>query len=215
MENPTSIRNIIFDLGGVLLNINPLLSLAALEQLSGINRDPLLNKLVASRIFQKIDTGILSPEKFRKEMGRILGVKLSDEKIDFAWNALLLDFPARRIEMLEKLKQNYRIFLLSNTNYIHYQHYTKIFELEFGYPFPDLFEKLYLSFELGMHKPDQPVYEHVLRTSELKAEQTLFIDDSLANIEAAMFLNIRCIHIQNGTDVTSCFKDGYLSSDFR
>ncbi len=206
----SKIRNVIFDLGGVLLNINPLLSLQELDVISGLGQEALVQSLADARVFEKFDTGSLSPAQFRSELCRILNKPVSDEEIDRIWNLLLLDFPSHRVQMLRELRKNYRIFLLSNTNIIHYQHYTKVFYENYGFQMNSLFDRLFLSYEIGIHKPDAGIYQYVLENAELEPSECIFIDDSLANIEAAAIQGITGIHIQNGHDVNGHFDAGIL-----
>ena len=204
------IKNIIFDLGGVLLNINPLLSLLEFARICNTDPEILQSRLAANRIFEKYDTGKLSDSQFRNELCHIMNYKAGDEEIDAAWNILLLDFPPARVSMLQQLQKHYRIFLLSNTNGIHFRKYTHDFSEKYGVSMTSLFEKLFLSYEIGIHKPDEEIYRHVLQDAVLNAGECLFIDDSLPNIEAAERMGMQCIHISNGTDVTSYFENGVL-----
>lgn len=206
------IKNIIFDLGGVLLNINPLLSLIEFANISKTDPEVLKNRLTSDRVFEKFDTGILSPDEFRNELCRIMNYHASNPEIDNAWNILLLDFPPERVELLKQLKLNYSIFLLSNTNIIHFWKYTADFYQKYGIQMADMFEKLFLSYEIGIHKPDAGIYTHVLQNAEIKADESVFFDDSPANVEAAIKLGMSGIHITNGKDVTQYFDNGILKS---
>jgi len=209
----SKIKNIIFDLGGVLLNINPLLSLLELEKISGISKDELIVKFVSEKIFEKFDTGSLNPAQFRSKLCQILNCSVSDSEIDRIWNELLLDFPLPRVELLQQLRKNYRVFLLSNTNSIHFDHYTHVFYEKYGIRMADLFDKLFLSYEIGIHKPDAGIYTHVLQHAHIDSSESVFIDDSLPNIEAAFRQGITGIHIQAGDDVTHFFENGRLRED--
>ena len=203
-------RNIIFDLGGVLLNINPLLSMLELERISGIAKEDLILKFTETHIFEKFDTGSLSDVQFRSELCLIMNRKVNDTEIDRVWNELLLDFPLPRVELLQQLRKNYRIYLLSNTNIIHFRHYTAEFYKNYGIQMADLFDRLFLSHEIGIHKPDEGIYTHTIQKAGIIPSETIFIDDSLANIEAAGHLGISGIHIHNGQDVTHFFENGFL-----
>ena len=210
-ENQKSeIKNIIFDLGGVLLNINPLLSLLELEKISGISKDVLLERMANERLFEKYDTGSLSSAQFRSVLCRIINLDVSDSEIDRIWNKLLLHFPAHRVEMLQQLKNNYRVFLLSNTNFIHFNYFTREFYETYNFRLIDLFDQVFVSHEIGIHKPDAGIYTYVLENADIAASETLFIDDSSANIEAAALLGISGIHIRE-FDVTHYFKNGFIS----
>ncbi|MFA5973676.1 MAG: HAD family phosphatase [Lentimicrobiaceae bacterium] len=206
----SKIKNLIFDLGGVLLNINPLLSLLELEKISGISKDELIVKFVSEKIFEKFDTGSLNPAQFRSKLCQILNCSVSDSEIDRTWNELLLDFPLPRVELLQQLRKNYRVFLLSNTNSIHFDHYTHEFYEKYGIRMADLFDKLFLSYEIGIHKPDAGIYTYVLQHAHINPSESVFIDDSLPNIEAAFRQGITGIHIQTGDDVTHFFENGFL-----
>jgi epoxide hydrolase-like predicted phosphatase len=208
----SKIKNIIFDLGGVLLNINPLLSLIELEKTSGISKEELLVKLTSEEIFKKFETGSLNPAQFRSDLCRIMKTKVSDSEIDRIWNKLILDIPLHRVKLLQELRENYRVFLLSNTNSIHFDHYTREFYEAFGINLVDLFDQVFVSHEIGIHKPEAGIYTYVLENAEIAASETVFIDDSLANIQAAELLGIRGIHI-NGKDVTSYFENGILREE--
>lgn len=207
------IKHIIFDLGGVLLNINPLYSLSAFAELGNTTPSALKVMIKAEQIFEKYDTGVYSDEVFRAELCRILGVYLKDEVIDQAWNSLLLDFPAERVLMVEQISQNFKVHLLSNTNSIHYKSYTESFYNQFGFGFSSLFENEFLSFRMGAHKPDMAIYEQVIKTGNLKAEECLFVDDLIDNAEAAKSMGMNAIHLSEGMDVTDLFKIGMLAQN--
>ncbi len=206
-------RNIIFDLGGVLLNINPLLSLNEFSNISGIPQEELKIRLANEHVFEKFDTGSISPEEFRSDLCRIMGKKVNNTEIDRAWNLLLLDFPLHRVQLLQQLQKNYRIYLLSNTNSIHFRHYTKEFYDKHGLQMADLFDTLYLSYEIGLHKPDEGIYTYVLQNAGLNPSECIFIDDSLPNLEAAAKLGIAGIHITSEVDVTDFFESGKLKTN--
>ncbi|MDO9257892.1 MAG: HAD family phosphatase [Bacteroidales bacterium] len=206
----SKIKNIIFDLGGVLLNINPLLSLLELEKLSGISQGELISKLASEQIFEKFDTGRLNPAQFRSDLRKILNRNPGDSEIDRIWNKLILDIPPHRVKLLQELRNNYKVFMLSNTNSTHFDHYTREFLEIYGFNLVDLFDRVFVSHEIGIHKPDAGIYTYVLEHANLDAQETVFFDDSLANIEAAELLGIRGIQITDGRDVTSFFEKGIL-----
>jgi putative hydrolase of the HAD superfamily len=206
----SEIKNIIFDLGGVLLNINPLLSLLEFEKLSGIDKETLTGRLAKENVFEKFETGRLNPTQFRLELNRIMETNLDNTAIDAAWNTLLLDFPLVRVQLLQQLQKNYKVYLLSNTNIIHFWHYTKEFFENYNIQMIDLFDKLFLSYEIGLHKPDTSIYSYVIEDLGIEPSKTVFIDDSLANIESAAGLGINIIHITGENDVTGYFVNGLL-----
>jgi putative hydrolase of the HAD superfamily len=126
---------------------------------------------------------------------------ISHQQVDDAWNALLLDLPVKRVEMLKLLKPHYRLFLLSNSNQIHYDCYMGRFEKEYGYSMELLFEKLWFSFQLGLLKPDPEIFRYVLNEAGLIPEETLFIDDTLVHVEAARSVGINAFHLKPGLEI--------------
>ncbi|MBS3807986.1 MAG: HAD family phosphatase [Bacteroidales bacterium] len=200
--------NIIFDLGGVILNIDPLQTVSEMQKLGLGDFDAVYAHLMHTHILDKLEKGLLTQREFLDEIKG--GRPLSDEQILKAWNALLLDFPQERIRLLERLKggNRYRTFLLSNTNAIHYQIYTRMLQDHYGIEgLEALFDKAYFSHELHMRKPDTEIYEHVIRESGLDPERTLFIDDSKANVEAARAVGIHAYHLDGTATIIDLFPE--------
>ena len=205
------IKNIIFDLGGVVLDIDETTVYRELEKM-GVDIHKLPHSKEFIDIMSKFDTGIITAPTFRKRMKALLGQeKMTDQKFDSIWNAMLLDIPRERIEALEKVKKHYKIFLMSNTNVIHYDLYVRDLQLRFGYnEFDDLFNKSYFSFAEHLEKPDPRFFELILDHESLVPEETLFIDDTEVNIRAAQSLGIRTYHIRRDELVRNLFENGVL-----
>ena len=181
-----NIKNIIFDLGGVLLNIDYQATIKAFKKLGMEDFDEVFTQAAQHQLFDRLDKGEISPPAFREELRRLSGLKISDDEIDSAWNAMLLDLPAKRLNLLEGVGRNYRTFLLSNTNSIHYPAYMDYLSRHYGIgDLSALFDKQYLSFEIGKRKPDTGIFEYVLSDQGLQAGETLFIDDSFQHVEGA------------------------------
>jgi putative hydrolase of the HAD superfamily len=123
------------------------------------------------------------------------------EQVLAAWNVMLLDFPPERVELLKKLKSKYRIFLFSNTNHIHLQHFHQTFRQEFGSDLDDLFEKAYYSHLIKLRKPDVVAYEYVINDSGINAAETLFIDDAGVNVEGAQKAGLQGFHLTGGKTI--------------
>jgi glucose-1-phosphatase len=193
------IRNIIFDLGGVILNIDPQLTVQGFRNMGWIDFYTDSNKSLAKELFFQLEKGDSSPGVFRDAVRAMINKPVDDQTIDKAWTAMVLDIPADRIRYLEKLKNNYRLFLLSNTNEIHRLKFHADFENEYGYSFYDLFERNFYSHEMGMRKPNREIYDQALKVAGLKVEETLFIDDIEENTEAAKAVGMRVLHIDPGT----------------
>ena len=208
MKN-SKIKNIIFDLGDVILNIDVPVASKSFAELSGREQAEILTIFNENALFRQFETGQLDEIGFRNYVRKILNFSdLSDEAIDTAWNSLLLDLPPERVELLKKLSENYRLFLLSNTSSIHITQVNKILEASTGVEkLDDLFETVFLSYEMGLMKPDPKIYQQVLEQADLKAEETLFLDDNRDNIEAAAKLGIDTIHVQKPITILEYLKD--------
>ena len=197
MNHLSGIKNIIFDLGGVLLNLS---QEATIKQFSKLGRRPeeeVRNKLMPSTEFYDYEKGLISDEQFRDSVRNYLGVNASDSDIDQCWNAMLLGIPVERLRLLEDLKNNYRTFLLSNTSEIHLVCFSEMVQASTGKSSLDhFFEKAYYSHRMKMRKPDREIYETVLNENKLMPEQTLFLDDNLPNLEGAERCGIKTFHVQ-------------------
>jgi glucose-1-phosphatase len=206
----TFLRNIIFDLGGVLIGLDISRTTAAFASLK-INEPRDADEYERrAKVYSGLETGVISPGAFREAIREISAAEPSDDEIDAAWNAMLLDFPADRVETLRNLGKRYRIFLLSNSNAIHYSYYTQRFRQSYGFEMDSLFEKAYYSCELNMKKPDPEIFLKVIAESGLSAEETLFIDDSQENIRAAASLGMKVHQIVDGEDISQLFNKGIL-----
>jgi putative hydrolase of the HAD superfamily len=207
----TKIKNIIFDLGGVILDIDENIVYKELEKM-GVNITELAHSKDFIDIMSKFDTGIYTAPTFRRKMKALVGQdKMTDQRFDATWNAMLLDIPRERIEAIEQVKKHYKIFLMSNTNEIHYDLYVRDLQLRFGYnEFDALFNKSYFSFDIHLEKPDPRFFELILDHEGLVPEETLFIDDTAANIKVAKSLGINTYHISRDELVRNLFENGVL-----
>lgn len=191
-----NIKNIIFDLGGVILNLDFKKTELAFAAAGIGNFNEYYTLYSATPLFEQLETGKISTGNFYDEFRNIIKTNLTNDDIAFAWNAMLLDFPPERINFLKEIRKKYRIYLLSNTNQIHHEAFTKIFRQQTGtYNFDDLFIKAYYSHKLGLRKPSKEIFDLVLKNENLNAAETLFIDDSIVNVESAKTLGMQTIHL--------------------
>jgi putative hydrolase of the HAD superfamily len=191
-----NIKNIIFDLGGVILNINYHLTIDAYKNLGLTNFESMFTQAQQVGLFDQLDKGLVTPAQFREGLRQISNVALSDRQIDDAWNAMLLDFPQHRLEVLKSVKNYYKTFLLSNTNAIHIDEYNNILLKTFGVDnLSVFFDKEYYSHKIHMRKPDAEAFEIILNENNLNASETLFIDDTLQHVEGAKKLGILAYHL--------------------
>ncbi len=200
----TGIKNIIFDLGRVLLNINPLLTQRELSKL-GYRPDDEARGAKDDEVVIKLECGKISVADFISSVKAIIREGATDADIIYAWNAMLLDFPANHIDTLLALRKNYKVYLLSNSNQIHFDCYSQSFRKTYGIELADLFDKMWYSFQIGIIKPDPGVFTYVLKDGILKPEETLFIDDTLMHVEAAGKLGIRAYHLEGDQDISELF----------
>lgn len=188
----SEIKNIIFDLGGVIINLDIPKTISEFNKLSDKPFESIYNQLKQSPIFDQFDKGEITETFFFNELKKSLDDSISDEKLVFAWNAMLLDFPKQRLELLLKLKTNYRLFLLSNTNETHITQFENDLYSQHQYKkLEPFFEKVYYSCRIGMRKPDVEIFDFVLTQNNLNPLETIFIDDSPQHIEGANKIGIK------------------------
>ncbi|MBC7830376.1 MAG: HAD family phosphatase [Chitinophagaceae bacterium] len=194
-----NIKNIIFDLGGVILDIDFKKTEKAFIDLGVTNFNELFGLGRAESFFKDHESGKITDDEFLGSLQKLAGHSFEAGLVQEAWNALLISFPPERIELLKRIKDNYRLFLLSNTNGIHRVAFEKIYRDGFNNGSLDsLFEKAYYSYQIGLRKPNKEAYEFVLKENQLVPEETLFIDDALINVEAARECGMQGIHLQPG-----------------
>jgi putative hydrolase of the HAD superfamily len=183
-------KNLIFDFGGVLYNIDYFASIKALARLSDfperLDLMPLADIMNLPADFEK---GLISSEFFRDYLRKNYHIRTDDFSIDSAWNAMLLGLKPESVQFISSLKNKYRIYLLSNTNIIHYNYFfTESKELF------EQFDKVFLSYEINMRKPDVEIYDFVCNSLEILPKECLFIDDSESNIIGAERAGLNTYH---------------------
>lgn len=193
----TKITTLIFDLGGVILNLDQERTFRAFmhlgAQLENINQE--------STLFNDFETGRIDAETFRQYFLSVFNGTITNQQIDHAWNAMLLDLPAERITMLRDLRKRFKLFLLSNTNSIHidsFNEYLAQYHPELDWM--GLFDKVYYSYEIGHRKPDKSIYEYVLNEQGLGAGECIFIDDSKTNLAGAREAGLHTIWAKKPLD---------------
>lgn len=202
---PENIKNLIFDFGGVIYQIdferqkNTFLSL-------GINGfENLYAQASQNSLFSDLETGKIGEDIFREKLIGLIGKNIPVPMVDELWNSILIDYFHDKIGLLQKLKSKYRLMLLSNTNKIHYSFYTEQFLTRYGYDFNDLFDNTYWSFKIGMRKPDQEIFERVIAENGFTQENALFIDDTVQNTESAEKYGLSSFWLSPGSDVSDLF----------
>lgn len=189
-------KNIIFDLGGVLLDIDFQKSIDAFKKLGIDNFEKMFSQFKADELFEKLETGKISETDFYSAIRKRTRTIITDIEIDNAWNALILSFRTDSLDYLEKITGKYKLYLLSNTNSIHVKYFKQLFTKETGKPLLDAhFTKAWYSNEVGLRKPEAQIFEFVLQAENMVAAETLFIDDTYSNIETAQKMGFKTHHL--------------------
>jgi len=203
-----NLSTIIFDLGGVLIDLDTSRSVKTFALLSGLSEKEVYSKFLDDGWSYAFEKGEIDSATFRNEVRKSLGIEVSDNQIDQAWNEMLLDIPYARLKMVADLRNKYQLFVLSNTNAIHIEAFNrKVAVSTNGGIITDYFDKVYYSNELGMRKPDTEIFAHVIAANNLNPQQTLFIDDMENNIIGAQSVGLRTVHLSNQDYLTELFSE--------
>jgi glucose-1-phosphatase len=195
----TRYKNIILDLGGVVLDIDYNKTRDAFINLGFRNFETVYSQLRQENVFDLFETGKMPEGEFRTSIRNFSGQNFSDAEIDCAWNAMILSLPESRSQFLAELKSRYRMFLLSNTNSIHEKEFTKkIFNAYKKNVLEEQFERVYYSHHVGVRKPQPEIFEMVIGENNLDKAETIFIDDSPQHIAGAKHIGLNAIHLQEG-----------------
>ena len=192
------IRNIIIDFGGVLVRLDKSASIQAYRDLGMDAVAAYINDYRSDGIFRQLEHGEIDMKEFCNEARRLTGVNASDEAIEDAWQRLLVGVPHERLEKILELRKKYRVFLLSNTNAFHWDYSVK----EYFKDTDRYFEKMYLSYKLGLTKPDRRIFEYMLSDAGIDPDESLLLDDSADNCKAAEELGIHTLLIGKDEDWT-------------
>ena len=209
------IKNIIFDFGGVILDLTMQRCFDEFKKLGVERLDKMYAVVSHYDFFTQLEKGKIDSTEFYDHLRTFIPNHVSNEEIEIAWNAMLGTIPANRIQLIDKLNKGtrFRTFLLSNTNAIHYDKYVADLHRDHGFnDFSELFEKDYFSHQLGLKKPDPEIFEFILRDAELLPNETLFIDDSQVNIEGAEALGIQSFLLPPEIGIVELFPETLLAN---
>jgi len=205
------IKNLIFDFGGVIIDIEPIRVGNSFREM-GVKNIEIVHEAAISRgLYLELEKGLITPAEFRNGLREVSGVKLTDEQIDSAWNSMILAFPKSRFNLMKQLKNNYNVFLLSNTNEIHYQYFNQYVVKNMGANcLEEFFTKCFYSHQMKMRKPDQEIFIKMLDTLKIDPSETIYFDDIEENILAARELGIHGIIHSPDEEINQYFVDGWL-----
>ncbi len=197
------IETVIFDLGGVIIDIDPEQSLREFSKISSLDVPNIQKSFEDLQVFERYESGQLTDEEFLALLRSAIQLEAEDHVLIKAWNALLGAIPAHKIEVIKKLTSSHQVLLLSNTNAIHYKEVENILYRQHGIStFKDLMQDTVLSYMIKMRKPKAEIYTYVLDTYGLNAERTLFIDDGMLNVEGARSVGIRALYYPVGVGIS-------------
>lgn len=193
------IKNIVFDFGGVIVDLDKRKCIDALNAIGAHEISNYVDECKQTDMFLKLELGTIGTEEFCDEIRhRAPSCHATDQEICEAWGELLTGIPVERLQRIEKLHQSYHTLLLSNSNPVHWGKSVERFFPKAGHAPEYYFDKMFISYKMGMTKPDPRIFQTMLSEADIKAEETLFIDDSEANCKAANELGIRTLHLTSG-----------------
>lgn len=202
----SKIKNVVFDLGGVLINLDFDNCLNAFRKAGFQDIEKQVCQFRGKGLFSQFEAGEITPEEFRDTIRKETSGSLTDRKIDDMWNLMLLDIPREKLDLLLELRSHYMVYLLSNTNQIHWDYACEQMFSYHGFHVNDFFEDTFLSFQMHQAKPDKEIYELMMKEANILPAETFFIDDSEANCKAASVLGMQAHHYRIGEDLSSLFK---------
>lgn len=200
-------KNLLFDLGGVIMDIKRERCVAAFEAMGMTTADELLGVYIQSGPFLALEEGRITPDEFRAEIRRRLpDDSTTDAEIDSAFCKFLIGIPAHRLEQLRELRSHYNIYMLSNTNPIMWNSkIAECFRIE-GREREDYFEGMITSFEVHCSKPERKIFEKTIELLGIKPDETLFFDDSQNNLDAAAELGFGTYLVTPGSEFIDFLK---------
>ncbi len=192
-----SVKNLIFDLGGVILDLSVDHTLESFARLSNLPKEEVQNLYVSTPGFLQYEKGAMDDRAFRDFVRATFSISADDAAIDECWNAMLRGIPEIKLDLLTRLQNEFRVFLLSNTNGIHLEYINGVMlsASRDKRQLDHYFHKAYYSHRMGKRKPDAEIFEQVLEENRLVPEETLFLDDYAVNIEGARSLGIKTVHV--------------------
>lgn len=201
-------NNLIFDIGDVIVDIDYQTTIAEFQKLSLVDFSQIVSYSKQNHIFDLLETGKITAQQFRDELKQFLKPGTTDDEITRAWNSILINYPAQKIDLLKELKTRYKTFALSNINEIHVSSIDKAAHEKFGADnFGSFFHQAYYSNEVGYRKPDKAIYEFVLHKENLIAGETFFVDDKAENIATAKELGIHAYQLTDRNKLNELLTD--------
>lgn len=204
----TKTQNIIFDLGGVIINLDTQRTIQEFNKLSRVPFEEVYSQSNQLELFNLFDKGQISDFDFFSQLRKHIGYEGPEIDLLFAWNAMLGDVPEHRLDLLVEMKQNYSTFLLSNTCEPHINAFEHDLYQDHGVKnFNDYFDEVYYSCRMGMRKPDKEIFDFVLQANNLDPEETVFIDDSIQHVKGAGACGIKAYLLPKNMEVSELLTE--------
>jgi len=200
------IKNLIIDFGGVLVDLDRSRCINSFKSIGADCIEEMLNPYYQRGLLMKLENGDITSDQFHKELRMTVGKELTDSQIDDAWNSFLVSIPSYKLELLLELRERYSVYLLSNTNEIHWEMSCERFFSYKNLRAEDFFEKIFLSYQLHQLKPSKEIFETVLKVTGIRPEETFLIDDSVANCKMAESIGIHTYTPKDQEDWGHIFK---------
>lgn len=207
------IKNLMFDLGGVIMDIRRSDCVKAFEELGMKNADSFFGEYKQTGPFLSLEAGDITPAEFRDRMRQLIDHEVTDRQLDTAINRFLTGIPPHRLEQLERLRRHYRVYLLSNTNPIMWDGRIAGQFTGAGHNREYYFDGMLTSFEARVNKPAPEIFIKAARKFDINPAETLFIDDSQANLDAAARLGFHTLLVPPGSEFYSLLKQDGLEVD--
>ena len=202
MKHFSNISTLIFDFGGVLIDLDMNQSILNFKKLGVENVENYLSNFGQSGFFMQLEKGKISTEEFRSEIRKLTTNTITDKEIDDAWNAFLVRIPSEKLDIVYQLRKKFRVIMLSNTNAIHFPYAERTFFSYKNRSIDEYFDKCYRSYDMKMAKPDAEIFEAILSQEQVAANQCLLLDDGPKNIEQAQKLGFQTYFVDPKEDLS-------------
>ena len=199
MDSQSKVKNIIFDLGCILVELYPQRCIDSFRSLGAEAVAKYIETHQTRDLFYQIEVGKITNAAFCEAVRELTGLPLKDEEIENAWNSLIGTIPEYKLQAIKELAKTHQLFILSNTNAMHWACCEPLFITEKGENVLQLFQDIFLSNELQLIKPSAEIFQEVVKRTGIKPEETLFIDDLQPNCDAACQLGFKVLHDPKGT----------------
>ena len=208
MKNRPDVDFVIFDLGNVLIDIDYTQAMDLMKSALPTSMHDRVDHCYTADFHKAYEKGQISSAEFRQEFRNYFQTNWSDTEVDYYWNSLLGTIPDYRLELVHKLKPQYQVGILSNTNEIHIDAVYAQLQAQHGMDnFDPLFDWVFYSHEMGLAKPNQDIYQQLLLELGTTANRVLFFDDLKANVDGAASIGIQAIQVEGPETLLNFFGD--------